>query len=96
MRLHLILPTVEQEAQPTCCPYCQSKVLKPHQEVLKSVRDTVLQHVRLLRYRCLHCRRTFRAYPKGIGAGQMSARFRGLAVLLYFLGLSCGAVALAM
>jgi transposase-like protein len=96
MRLHLILPPVEQEVKEVHCPYCQSKWLKVHEVVGKRVRDTVLMQVELRRYRCLRCRRTFRGYPKGVGRRQMTARLRGLGVLLYLLGLSYGAVALAM
>jgi transposase-like protein len=40
------------------------------------------------RYRCLRCKRTFRVYPQGVTHAQTSQRVKGLAVLLYLLGLS--------
>ncbi len=48
------------------------------------------------RYRCLKCRRTFRVYPPGVTHAQSSERVKGLAVMLYLLGLSYGAVSLAL
>jgi len=48
------------------------------------------------RYRCLRCKRTFRVYPQGITHDQTSQRVKGLAVMLYLLGLSYGAVSLAL
>jgi hypothetical protein len=44
----------------------------------------------------LKCKRTFRAYPEGTTHAQTSQRVKGLAVLLYLLGLSYGAVSLAL
>jgi len=35
-------------------------------------------------------------YPRGVSRAQTSLRVKGLAVLLYLLGLSCGAVSLAL
>ncbi len=46
------------------------------------------------RYDCLRCGRTFRVYLLGINDDQTSARLKGLAVLLYTMGFSCGAVSL--
>jgi transposase-like protein len=40
------------------------------------------------RYRCTDCRATFRAYPHGVDAGRLTLRARGLAALLFALGLS--------
>ena len=48
------------------------------------------------RYGCLRCGHTCRVYPVGVSAAQTSSRLRGLAVLLYLLGLSYGAVSLAL
>ena len=42
------------------------------------------------------CGRTSRVYPKGVTKAQMSLRVKGLGVLLYLLGLSYGAVSLAL
>jgi len=64
--------------------------------VAKALRDTVYQEVRVHRYQCLRCKRTFRVYPQGTTKAQTSQRVKGLAVMLYLLGLSYGAVSLAL
>lgn len=100
MRLQLILPRVEPEsmAVPEVCPYegCEGRHFRLHQAVPKAVRDTVYEEVTAERYACLRCGRTLRSYPLGVNAGQLSLRVKGLAVLLYLLGLSYGAVSLAL
>ena len=96
MRLNLILPVVDpgKIEKPSKCPYgkCGGKHFKVHQEVKKSVRDSEYQEVRAIRYECLKCRRTFRVYPQGVLSSQVSQRVKGMAVMLYLLGLSYGAV----
>ncbi len=64
--------------------------------VAKSLRDTVYHEVQVHRYQCLRCKRTFRVYPEGTTRAQTSQRVKGLAVMLYLLGLSYGAVSLAL
>jgi transposase-like protein len=100
MRFHLLLPAVDPKhlMPPTKCvsPSCASKGFRLHQPVQKAVRDTVYQQVEAHRYQCLKCGRTFRVYPAGVTAAHMSQRVKGLAVLLYLLGLSYGAVSLAL
>jgi transposase-like protein len=80
------------------CPYkdCGGKHLEPHQAVKKAVKDTEYEVVVAQRYRCLRCGRTFRVYPCGVTQAQTSQRVKGLAVLLYLLGLSYGATSLAL
>jgi hypothetical protein len=100
MRLHLILPRVEPETiiPPNACPHlgCTGRHFRLHQSVAKPVRDTVYAGVTARRYECLRCRRTFRVYPCGVTADHTSQRVKGLAVMLYLLGLSYGAVSLAL
>jgi len=100
MRLNLILPVVnpEQMTKPEKCPYkkCGGKHFKIRQEVKKAVRDSKYEEVRALRCECMKCRRTFRVYPQGVQAGQVSQRVKGMAVMLYILGLSYGAVAIML
>jgi transposase-like protein len=100
MRLKLILPVVkpEQIRKPEKCidPKCGGKHFKVHQAVKKAIRDSKYSEVGALRYECLKCRRTFRVYPTGVQAGQVSQRVKGMAVMLYLLGLSYGAVELMM
>jgi len=100
VRLQLLLPrvVVTEFELPTECPYdkCRGRHFEPHQEVTKPVRDTMYEAVTARRYRCLRCKRTFRVYPQGITHDQTSQRVKGLAVMLYLLGLSYGAVSLAL
>jgi hypothetical protein len=100
MRLNLILPVVDPKrmVQPEKCPYekCRGEHFKLRQEVKKAIRDSEYQQVRALRCECMKCRRTFRVYPQGVQAGQVSQRIRGIAVMLYVLGLSYGAVSMVM
>jgi len=100
MRLKLLLPKVEPQVyqELKICPYpdCQGRHFHLWQSVTKPLRDTLLDEVMARRYDCLRCGRTFRVYPMGVCADQTSRRLKGLAVLLYLLGLSYGAVALAL
>lgn len=100
MRLKLILPVVDPEkmAYPQSCPYpeCTGRHFKLHQEVKKAVRDGQYHQVRVMRYSCLKCQHRFRVYPQGVNHAHVSQRVKGMAVMLYLLGLSYGAVALML
>jgi len=100
VRLQLILPhVVPQEIHPpTVCPYkgCGGQLSRLHQVVEKPLRDTRYPEVEAQRYECLRCGRTFRVCPQGVSKAQASLRVKGLAVLLYLLGLSYGAASLAL
>lgn len=100
MRLQLILPRVEpgEVQMPTICPYddCEGRHFRHHQAVKKPLKDTQYDSVTAHRYECLRCRRTFRLYPQGVTQAQTSQRVKGLAVMLYLLGLSYGATSLAL
>jgi len=100
MRLKMILPVVnpEQYEEPVQCadPQCSGKRFLPWQEVKKRVRDSEYEEVTARRYKCLRCGQTFRVYPQGVVAGQVSQRVKGMGVMLYLLGLSYGAVALML
>ncbi len=100
MRLRILLPKVNPEAiaVPSTCPYagCGGRKFHLRQQVAKPLRDTVYQEVQVPRYQCLRCKRTFRVYPEGTTRAQTSQRVKGLAVMLYLLGLSYGAVSLAL
>jgi len=100
MRLQLILPRVEPAAitLPSICPYegCAGTHFQFLQEVDKPLRDTKYPKVVAHRYECLRCSRTFRVYPQGVTKDHISRRVKGLGILLYLLGLSYGAVSLAL
>ena len=100
MRLQLILPRVipTEIRVPTVCPYkgCDGRHFQFLQAVEKPLQDTRYTEVEAHRYECLRCHRTFRVYPRGVSRAQKSLRVKGLAVMLYLLGLSYGAVSLAL
>jgi transposase-like protein len=100
MRLHVIPPPVEPDVfpEPHGCPdpACGSRHVQLRQVVRKPLRDTPLPAVQAHRYRCVRCGRTFRVYPHGVSHDQTSARLKGMAVLFYVLGMSYGAVAIAL
>lgn len=100
MRLQMILPRVGSKplTSPSSCPYpkCSGTHFHLHQEVTKPLRDTIYDQVIACRYLCLRCKRTFRHYPPGVSSAQTSQRVKGLAVMLYLLGLSYGAVSLVL
>jgi transposase-like protein len=66
------------------------------QKVTKVIRDSKYEEVQAQRYECLRCSRTFRVYPQGVQSSQVSQRVKGVAVMLYMLGLSYGAVSLML
>jgi transposase-like protein len=80
------------------CPYegCDGTHFQFLQEVDKPLRDTKYPKVMAHRYECLRCKRTFRVYPQGVTKDHISRRVKGLGILLYLLGLSYGAVSLAL
>jgi len=100
MRLNLILPKVEpsQFEFPKRCPQkgCSGMRFIPRQEVSKKIVDAQHPEVSAWRYECRHCGRTFRVYPQGVSKAQISKRVNGMAVMLYVLGLSYGAVEIVL
>lgn len=100
MRLLIVPPPVREAEypQPGGCrnPACASRHVQFRQAVPKPVRDLRLDAVIAHRYQCPRCGRTFRVYPVGVGPDQTSARLKGLAVMFYALGMSYGAVAIAL
>ena len=63
----LRLPEVKycQETRPSQCAYCQGVTFQRWGGVAKRVKDPHLGEVWVYRYRCCHCRRTFRHYQEG-------------------------------
>ncbi len=82
----------QAEERPSECPQCGSAVLQGWGWVRKPVRDSQVREVRVQRFRCTDCGRTFRHYPSGVGAADQSLRLAQLAVLSWMLGLSLRAV----
>jgi transposase-like protein len=88
--LTLKLPDVKSCAttRPTFCPSCKGDLLQRWGGQIRQVRDPHLREVTIYRYRCCHCRHTFRHHPPGIDQAQQSQRLRTLAALCWTLGLS--------
>jgi len=86
----LQLPEVKccQETRPKQCPYCAGETFQRWGGTIKQVIDPYLSEVRVYRYRCCRCRRTFRHYPQGVDRGQQTARMRALAAIGWILGMS--------
>jgi len=100
MRLLVIPPPVHPDVYPDVAGCsaadCGSQHVQFRQAVRKPLRDTQVREVVAHRYQCPRCGRTFRVYPVGVSHDQTSDRLKGMAVLLSVLGLSYGAVALAL
>jgi transposase-like protein len=100
MRLNLILPKVEpdQFECPKKCPKkgCRGMRFTPRQAVSKKIVDAEHPEVMAWRYECQKCGHVFRVYPKGVSRKQISKRVNGMAVMLYLLGLSYGAVEIVL
>lgn len=100
MRLQMLLPPVKpiRPLPPSACTQagCSGTHFTYRQEVGKPLRDTRYSCVLAHRYECRTCHRVFRVYPPGVSRAQTSDRVQGLAVMLYLLGLSYGAVADAL
>jgi hypothetical protein len=100
MRLLVVPPPVYPDVypEPEGCPYadCGSRHVQFRQAARKPLRDPYVHEVVARRYTCPRCGRTFRVYPVGVSHDQTSDRLKGLAVLFYVLGMSYGAVSLAL
>jgi transposase-like protein len=100
MRLNLILPKVEptEFEYPKKCPQkgCPGMRFYPRQEVSKKIVDAEHPEVTAWRYECGRCGYVFRVYPKGVSHKQISKRVNGMAVMMYILGLSYGAVEIVL
>jgi len=100
MRLNLILPKVEptQFEFPKQCPQkgCRGMRFIPRQEVSKKIVDAQHPEVTAWRCECKKCGYVLWVYPKGVSQKHISKRVNGMAVMLYILGLSYGAVEIVL
>lgn len=94
----LQLPKVQRikTERPTKCKYCEGETFQRWGEYKREIKDTKIRTVRVYRYRCTSCRRTFRYYPEGIRQAQQSERIKKLAVIMWSLGLSYRSVELIL
>ncbi len=86
----LKLPDVKQktEERPKKCPYCEGMTFQRWGRVKKKIRDVHIRSVSVDRYRCCHCKRTFRHYPVGNSSADQTKRLELFSVLLWTLGVS--------
>ena len=86
----LKLPNVKRktEERPKKCPYCGGNTFQRWGQVSKPVKDMRVRTVKVYRYRCCDCKRTFRHYPEGNTRADQTERLRMFAVVLWSLGLS--------
>ena len=94
----LRLPDVKHKSQirPQHCPYCSGETFQRWGWVRKPVRDSRYRSVQVYRYRCCHCRRTFRHYPAGVDPADQTQRLRQLATLYWVLGMSLRGTRMAL
>ena len=86
----LKLPDVKRnrKERPKQCLYCGGEIFQRWGEVNKPVKDVRVRNVKVYRYRCCQCKRTFRHYPEGNTSADQTERLRLFAILLWTLGLS--------
>jgi len=96
MKIVLQLPQVKREklTRPWQCPYCKGTVFQRWGLVNRQIKDTKVRKIKVPRYKCTSCGRTFRSYPEGISHAQQSERLMKLCVIMWSLGLSHRSVAL--
>jgi len=88
--LVLKLPNVKRstEERPKQCPYCTGETFQRWGQVNKAVRDTKARKIRVYRYCCCRCKRTFRHYPEGTTRADQTERLRLFAVVCWMFGMS--------
>ena len=94
----LKLPDVKRktEQRPKRCPNCVGGTFQRWGQVNKPVKDVRVRNVKVYRYRCYHCGKTFRYYPEGSSRADQTERLRLFAVILWTLGLSHRASSLVL
>ena len=98
MHIVLQLPQVERQklTRPTKCPYCKGETFQRWGMVSRLLKDTKVRRVKVPRYKCTSCKKTFRYYPEGVSHAQQSERLMKLCVIMWSLGLSHRSVVLIL
>lgn len=78
----------EKRERPKKCPYCEGETFQRWGHAKRKIKDTKVRTVKVYRYRCTSCRKTFRDHPEGISHAQQSERMKQLAVICWSFGLS--------
>lgn len=94
----LQLPEVKRKTKtrPKQCLNCTGETFQRWGGKRKPVRDNRYRSVRVYRYFCCRCRRTFRYYPQGVDRADQTQRLRKLAAIFWVLGMSLRGVQLAL
>ena len=94
----LKLPDVKQktEERPKKCPYCKGVTFQRWGSTKKKIKDVHVRNVAVYRYRCCHCKRTFRHYPAGSSPADQTKRLEVFSILLWTLRLSYRSAALIL
>ena len=94
----LKLPDVKRktEVRPKKCKYCEGSTFQRWGQVNKPVKDVRVRNVKVYRYRCCGCKRTFRHYPEGNTSADQTKRLQLFAVVMWSLGLSHRASSLVL
>jgi transposase-like protein len=74
--------------RPTKCPHCEGETFQRWGRETRKIKDPKVKSVKVFRYKCTSCGRTFRHYPAGISHAQQSERMKQLAVICWSFGLS--------
>lgn len=98
MKIVLQLPQVERKklTRPSKCPYCKGEVFQRWGLVSRQIKDTKVRKIKISRYKCTSCGRTFRVHPEGTSHAQQSERLKKLCVIMWSLGLSHRSIALIL
>jgi transposase-like protein len=86
----LQLPSVKRNKsdRPSQCPYCEGGTFQRWGLETRKIKDPRIKSVKIYRYKCTSCGRTFRHYPDGVNHAQQSERMKQLAVICWSMGLS--------
>ena len=98
MKIVLQLPQVEREkhTRPSKCPYCKGEVFQRWGIDIRQIKDTKVRSIKVSRYKCTSCKKTFRSYPEGVSHAQQSEGLKKLCVIMWSLGLSHRSVVLIL
>jgi len=75
-------------SRPTECPRCGGETFQKWGTEKRKIKDPKMRTVKVFRYKCTNCKRTFRHYPEGVTHAQQSERMKQLAVICWSFGLS--------
>jgi hypothetical protein len=80
----LKLPDVKRkrEKRPQTCRYCDGGIFQGWGSVNKPVKAVRVRNVKVYRYRCCGCKRTFRHYPAGNSQADQTERLQLFAVIV--------------